>query len=114
MKISHHVCFLSQGFGSLANVYSVMPPEGSQWDCSQENTTCVYMPDYQMVTVLLKSHHTVMDVLAETCRVRSLHSIVFRLITLIYQHTHFDFFESVYTCRHTIVLLIYLRLCVTL
>ncbi|XP_056111883.1 rho guanine nucleotide exchange factor TIAM2 isoform X2 [Rhinichthys klamathensis goyatoka] len=55
--------------GSLANVYSVMPPEGSQWDCSQENTTCVYMPDYQTVTVLLKSHHTVMDVLAETCRV---------------------------------------------
>ncbi|XP_077094759.1 rho guanine nucleotide exchange factor TIAM2 isoform X1 [Siphateles boraxobius] len=54
--------------GSLANVYSVMPPEGSQWDCSQENTTCVCMPDYQTVKVLLKSHHTVMDVLAETCR----------------------------------------------
>ncbi|ROL42772.1 T-lymphoma invasion and metastasis-inducing protein 2 [Anabarilius grahami] len=54
--------------GSLANVYSIMPPEGSQWDCSQENTTCIYMPNYQSVTVLLKSHHTVMDVLAETCR----------------------------------------------
>ncbi|XP_067224502.1 rho guanine nucleotide exchange factor TIAM2 isoform X1 [Chanodichthys erythropterus] len=58
--------------GSLANVYSIMPPEGSQWDCSQENTTCVYMPNYQSVTVLLRSHHTVMDVLAETCRLMGL------------------------------------------
>lgn len=124
MKIVHHchppLCFLSQRLGSLANVYSIMPPEGSQWDCSQENTTCVYMPNYQSVMVLLKSHHTVMDVLAETCRVRSVHSkrkinVVFRLITLIYHHTHFDFFES-----HTDILLwlytllLYLMLWVTL
>ncbi|XP_009291564.1 rho guanine nucleotide exchange factor TIAM2 isoform X2 [Danio rerio] len=53
--------------GSLTNVYSIVPPEGSQWDCSRESTTCIYMPNCQTVTVLLKSHHTVMDVLAETC-----------------------------------------------
>lgn len=58
--------------GSLANVYSVVPPEGSQWDCSQENTTCIYMPNYQTVSVLLKPHHTVTDVLAETCRLMGL------------------------------------------
>ncbi|XP_016420250.1 T-lymphoma invasion and metastasis-inducing protein 2-like isoform X2 [Sinocyclocheilus rhinocerous] len=58
--------------GSLANVYSIVPPEGSQWDCSQENTTCIYMPNYQTVTVLLKPHHTVTDVLAETCRLMGL------------------------------------------
>ncbi|KAL0170642.1 hypothetical protein M9458_035238, partial [Cirrhinus mrigala] len=54
--------------GSLANVYSIVPPEGSRWDCGRENTTCIYMPNYQTVTVLLKTHHTVTDVLAETCR----------------------------------------------
>ncbi|KAF4102553.1 rho guanine nucleotide exchange factor TIAM2 isoform X2 [Onychostoma macrolepis] len=58
--------------GSMANVYSIMPPEGSQWDCSQENTTCIYMPNYQTVTVLLKPHHTVTDVLNETCRLMGL------------------------------------------
>ncbi|XP_016394786.1 T-lymphoma invasion and metastasis-inducing protein 2 isoform X2 [Sinocyclocheilus rhinocerous] len=58
--------------GSMANVYSIVPPEGSQWDCSQENTTCIYMPNYQTVTVLLKPHHTVTDVLAETCRLMGL------------------------------------------
>uniref|UniRef100_A0A671RII9 T-lymphoma invasion and metastasis-inducing protein 2-like n=1 Tax=Sinocyclocheilus anshuiensis TaxID=1608454 RepID=A0A671RII9_9TELE len=63
---------VSQRLGSLANVYSIMPPEGSQWDCSQENTTCIYMPNYQTVTVLLKPHHTVTDVLAETCRLMGL------------------------------------------
>ncbi|XP_067312096.1 rho guanine nucleotide exchange factor TIAM2 isoform X2 [Pseudorasbora parva] len=66
-----HPCSFKR-LGSLANVYSIMPPEGSQWDCSQENTTCVYMPNYQTVTVLLKSHHTVMDVLDETCRLMGL------------------------------------------
>uniref|UniRef100_A0A8C1WZX3 TIAM Rac1 associated GEF 2a n=1 Tax=Cyprinus carpio TaxID=7962 RepID=A0A8C1WZX3_CYPCA len=54
--------------GSLANVHSIVPPEGSQWDCNQENTTCIYMPNYQTVTVHLKPHHTIKDVLAETCR----------------------------------------------
>uniref|UniRef100_A0A673I5C8 T-lymphoma invasion and metastasis-inducing protein 2-like n=1 Tax=Sinocyclocheilus rhinocerous TaxID=307959 RepID=A0A673I5C8_9TELE len=63
---------VSQLLGSLANVYSIVPPEGSQWDCSQENTTCIYMPNYQTVTVLLKPHHTVTDVLAETCRLMGL------------------------------------------
>ncbi|KAL1257965.1 hypothetical protein QQF64_011209, partial [Cirrhinus molitorella] len=58
--------------GSLANVYSIVPPEGSRWDCNQENTTCIYMPNYQTVTVLLKPHHTVTDVLAETCRLMGL------------------------------------------
>uniref|UniRef100_A0A673H0R6 T-lymphoma invasion and metastasis-inducing protein 2-like n=1 Tax=Sinocyclocheilus rhinocerous TaxID=307959 RepID=A0A673H0R6_9TELE len=59
-QVLHPLC-------SMANVYSIVPPEGSQWDCSQENTTCIYMPNYQTVTVLLKPHHTVTDVLAETC-----------------------------------------------
>ncbi|XP_016394787.1 T-lymphoma invasion and metastasis-inducing protein 2 isoform X3 [Sinocyclocheilus rhinocerous] len=63
---------VSQRLGSMANVYSIVPPEGSQWDCSQENTTCIYMPNYQTVTVLLKPHHTVTDVLAETCRLMGL------------------------------------------
>ncbi|XP_073682999.1 rho guanine nucleotide exchange factor TIAM2-like isoform X2 [Garra rufa] len=58
--------------GSLPNVYSIVPPEGSRWDCSQENTTCIYMPNYQTVTVLLNPHHTVTDVLAETCRLMGL------------------------------------------
>ncbi|XP_050989802.1 rho guanine nucleotide exchange factor TIAM2 isoform X2 [Labeo rohita] len=58
--------------GSLANVYSIVPPEGSRWDCSQGNTTCIYMPNYQTVTVLLKTHHTVTDVLTETCRLMGL------------------------------------------
>ncbi|KTG39757.1 hypothetical protein cypCar_00012103 [Cyprinus carpio] len=61
-----------ESLGSMANVYSILPPEGSQWDCSQENTTCIYMPNYQTVTVLLKPHHTVTDVLAETCRLMGL------------------------------------------
>ncbi|XP_052010092.1 rho guanine nucleotide exchange factor TIAM2 isoform X1 [Xyrauchen texanus] len=57
---------------SLANIYSIAPPEGKQWDCSQETPTCVYMPKYQTVTVLLKSHHTVMDILTEACKLKEL------------------------------------------
>uniref|UniRef100_A0A672NWD4 TIAM Rac1 associated GEF 2 n=1 Tax=Sinocyclocheilus grahami TaxID=75366 RepID=A0A672NWD4_SINGR len=79
-QVLHPLC-------SMANVYSIVPPEGSQWDCSQENTTCIYMPNYQTVTVLLKPHHTVTDVLAETCRVRSVHSKKIHLFVLKSQHS---------------------------
>ncbi|XP_035389066.1 T-lymphoma invasion and metastasis-inducing protein 2 isoform X2 [Electrophorus electricus] len=56
----------------LADVYSVAPPEGKDWDSGLETPTSVYMPDYQAVPVLLKGQHTVMDVLTMVCKVRDL------------------------------------------
>uniref|UniRef100_A0AAY5F448 TIAM Rac1 associated GEF 2a n=1 Tax=Electrophorus electricus TaxID=8005 RepID=A0AAY5F448_ELEEL len=53
----------------LADVYSVAPPEGKDWDSGLETPTSVYMPDYQAVPVLLKGQHTVMDVLTMVCKV---------------------------------------------
>ncbi|XP_056623597.1 rho guanine nucleotide exchange factor TIAM2 isoform X2 [Triplophysa dalaica] len=56
----------------LANIYSILPPEGSRRNCSQDIPICVYMPNYQTVTILLKSHHTVRDVLTEACMLKGL------------------------------------------
>ncbi|XP_057199210.1 rho guanine nucleotide exchange factor TIAM2 isoform X3 [Triplophysa rosa] len=56
----------------LANIYSILPPEGSRRNCSQDISICVYMPNYQTVTILLKSHHTVRDVLTEACMLKGL------------------------------------------
>nr|XP_055029004.1 rho guanine nucleotide exchange factor TIAM2 [Misgurnus anguillicaudatus]XP_055029005.1 rho guanine nucleotide exchange factor TIAM2 [Misgurnus anguillicaudatus]XP_055029006.1 rho guanine nucleotide exchange factor TIAM2 [Misgurnus anguillicaudatus] len=55
-----------------ANIYSIAPPEGRQWDYSQDTSTCVYMPNYQTVTIHLKNYHTVSDVLTEACRLKGL------------------------------------------
>ncbi|XP_062863270.1 rho guanine nucleotide exchange factor TIAM2 [Trichomycterus rosablanca] len=56
----------------LDDEYSVAPPEGNHWDGGLGTPTCVYMPDYQAVTVALKGQHTVMDVLQMACKVKNL------------------------------------------
>ncbi|KPP79539.1 T-lymphoma invasion and metastasis-inducing protein 2-like, partial [Scleropages formosus] len=56
----------------LANLYSVAPPEGSQWNSSGERQTCVHFADGQAINVSLKPDHTVADVLSLTCRLKQL------------------------------------------
>ncbi|XP_076835036.1 rho guanine nucleotide exchange factor TIAM2 isoform X2 [Brachyhypopomus gauderio] len=60
----------SERLDGFTDVYSMAPPEGHHWDSRLE--TCVYMPDSQVVPVLVKDHHTVMDVLTMVCKVRDL------------------------------------------
>ncbi|XP_036448586.1 T-lymphoma invasion and metastasis-inducing protein 2 isoform X2 [Colossoma macropomum] len=62
----------SERLDGLADVYSIAPPEGSHWNGGSGSPACVYMPDYQAVTVALKGQHTVMDVLTMACKIRSL------------------------------------------
>ncbi|XP_072545175.1 rho guanine nucleotide exchange factor TIAM2-like isoform X2 [Salminus brasiliensis] len=62
----------SERLDGLADVYSIPPPEGSHWNSGLETPACVYMPDYQAVTVAVKGQHTVMDVLTLACKVKNL------------------------------------------
>uniref|UniRef100_A0A8C9TV69 TIAM Rac1 associated GEF 2 n=1 Tax=Scleropages formosus TaxID=113540 RepID=A0A8C9TV69_SCLFO len=62
---------LPEKVDGLANLYSVAPPEGSQWNSSGERQTCVHFADGQAINVSLKPDHTVADVLSLTCRVSS-------------------------------------------
>ncbi|TRY92111.1 hypothetical protein DNTS_009354 [Danionella cerebrum] len=61
----------SQRISSLTNICSTPPSDGGQWSCSQE-TTCVYMPDFEAVRILLKHHPMVGDVLTEACKLKGL------------------------------------------
>ncbi|XP_060789744.1 rho guanine nucleotide exchange factor TIAM2 isoform X3 [Neoarius graeffei] len=58
---------------TLVDGYSLAPSTGSQWDRGvTEKPVCVYMPDYQVVTVALSGQHTVTEVLHAACKVRNL------------------------------------------
>ncbi|KAL2099127.1 hypothetical protein ACEWY4_005607 [Coilia grayii] len=63
---------ISERLNSLANLYSIAPPEGSHWNDSAETKACIYMPDNQAVTVPLRPDHTVADALALACKAKHL------------------------------------------
>ncbi|XP_058254171.1 rho guanine nucleotide exchange factor TIAM2 isoform X2 [Hemibagrus wyckioides] len=58
---------------ALADGYSLAPPDGCQWERGvMEKPVCVYMPDYQVVTVAVSGQHTVTELLNTACKVRNL------------------------------------------
>uniref|UniRef100_A0A8C7MZ83 TIAM Rac1 associated GEF 2 n=1 Tax=Oncorhynchus kisutch TaxID=8019 RepID=A0A8C7MZ83_ONCKI len=59
-----------QRLDSLANHYSLAPPEGGLWESSGETLTCVYMPDSHAIQVPMRRDHTVADVVSLACKVR--------------------------------------------
>ncbi|KAI5610863.1 T-lymphoma invasion and metastasis-inducing protein 2 isoform X2 [Silurus asotus] len=60
---------------SLADCYSLAPPDGGQWDRGvKERPVWVHMPEHQDVTVALSERHTVADVLNTACKARNLDS----------------------------------------
>ncbi|XP_022528930.2 rho guanine nucleotide exchange factor TIAM2 isoform X1 [Astyanax mexicanus] len=62
----------SERLDGLPDVYSVAPPEGSQWNSGSETPACVNMPDCQAVTVAVKPQHSVTQVLTQACKMRNL------------------------------------------
>ncbi|XP_062324916.1 rho guanine nucleotide exchange factor TIAM2 isoform X1 [Osmerus eperlanus] len=62
----------SERLDGLANIYSMSPPEGGQWDCSGEANTLIYMPDSLTVQVPIRPDDMVVDVLSIACKVKQL------------------------------------------
>ncbi|XP_041703393.2 rho guanine nucleotide exchange factor TIAM2-like isoform X1 [Coregonus clupeaformis] len=62
----------SERLDSLANHYSLAPPEGGQWESSGETLSCVYMPDSHAVQVPMRRDHTVADVVSLACKLKQL------------------------------------------
>ncbi|KAK6304288.1 hypothetical protein J4Q44_G00248740 [Coregonus suidteri] len=62
----------SERLDSLANHYSLAPPEGGQWESSGETLTCVYMPDSHAIQVPMRRDHTVADVVSLACKSKQL------------------------------------------
>ncbi|XP_071183884.1 rho guanine nucleotide exchange factor TIAM2-like [Salvelinus alpinus] len=58
----------SERLDSLANHYSLAPPEGGLWESSGETLTCVYMPDSHAIQVPMRRDHTVADVVSLACK----------------------------------------------
>ncbi|KAL4649002.1 T-lymphoma invasion and metastasis-inducing protein 2-like [Arapaima gigas] len=56
----------------LANLHSVAPPDGSQWNSGLERQTCVYFGDGQAIKVTIKRDHTAADMLSFTCKMKHL------------------------------------------
>lgn len=56
---------LPQRLDVLTGIYSLLPPEGSAWDC----TSCVHMPDGLTVQVPVRRDQTVADLLSAACKV---------------------------------------------
>uniref|UniRef100_A0A4W5M737 TIAM Rac1 associated GEF 2 n=1 Tax=Hucho hucho TaxID=62062 RepID=A0A4W5M737_9TELE len=62
----------SERLDSVANHYSLAPPEGGQWESSGETLSCVYMPDSHAVQVPMRRDHTVADVVSLACKLTQL------------------------------------------
>ncbi|XP_041928951.1 T-lymphoma invasion and metastasis-inducing protein 2 isoform X1 [Alosa sapidissima] len=64
--------YSSERLDSLANLYSIAPPEGGHWNDGGESQSCVYMPDNQAVTLPLRQDHMVADALSLACKAKHL------------------------------------------
>nr|XP_046222603.1 rho guanine nucleotide exchange factor TIAM2-like isoform X2 [Oncorhynchus gorbuscha] len=62
----------SERLDSLANHYSLAPPESGLWESSGETLTCVYMPDSHAIQVPMRRDHTVADVVSLACKLNQL------------------------------------------
>lgn len=64
--------YSSERLDSLANLYSIAPPEGGQWNDCIETQVCILMPDSQVFILPLRQGRTVVDALALACKAEHL------------------------------------------